>query len=270
MLKTDILAIGATFFSAGLAVGHEITVLESSISFASDFVPCMKAASVPSSCAVSSEGQKLYSLLSERGLVNEKGELHVFPLNSVCAELLSETHVILDTVVTGIEKYGDGYLVSAFNGEGRFEILASKVVDTTALDHTSSPEGLRLSESSPVKKYLCATLAGTPKKDLNKYTEKSGLTVIKGAVEDEYILRLELTPDTGYAKASELLADAWRKSSPTDDFFGMKLAAVASEFWYDFAEPLVKRRANCLLASSTSFGNPVSAFEGGIKCFSHI
>ena len=277
MKHYDIAIFGATMLAAGIIQSlseekrKDCIVIESSFNYASDYVPSMKTARIENTGKepLCDRATELLSSLRERGIVDGEGNLHVFPLSAVCASLLSDCPVILGTSVTSVEKDSNtvGRVIKYINSEGFGSVCAKKVIDTTNLGVLRSNEGLRLTEKSGAKKYLCASLAKCSEnaKDICGFSA-DGVSAVKGAIEDEYILKLKVKENSGYAAARELLAAKWASLSE-NEFYGWKIGAVAAMFEYDYASPVRISKNLCEFIPSTSYANPVDSFEGGLLCF---
>ncbi len=278
----DIAILGTTMFAAGIIQSlseekrKDCIVIESSFGYASDFVPSMKASPLGKPVAelsFSTRTTELLGSLVEKGMISSDGRIHVIPFSFVCSTLLSGCgKVLLGTSVTSVEKSRDDEelcVVKYINSAGFGSVCASKVIDTTNLGFMRSYEGLRLTENSDAKKYFCASLVkySDDAKDISLFSDSEGEAVaVRGALEDEYILKLSVPENADFAKARELMAAKWAYLSE-NEFAGWRIGAVASAFEYDY--PTVKHIEKNLytFVPSTSYGDPVSAFEGGYKCF---
>lgn len=278
----DIAILGATMFAAGIIQSlseekkKDCIVIESSFGYASDFVPAMKATPLckpVSELSFSTRTTELLGSLVEKGMISSDGRIHVIPFSFVCSTLLSGCgKVLLGTSVTSVEKSRDDKdlcVIKYVNSAGLDSVCASKIIDTTNLGFMRSYEGLRLTENSDAKKYFCASLVkhSDNAKDISSYFDSEGeVFAVKGALEDEYILKLSVPENADFAKARELIAAKWAYLSE-NEFDGWRIGAVASSFEYDY--PSAKRIEKNLydFIPSTSYGDPVSAFEGGYRCF---
>ena len=277
MKHYDIAIFGATMLAAGIIQSlseekrKDCIVIESSFNYASDYVPSMKAARIENTGKepLCDRANELLTSLRERGIVDGDGNIHVFPLSAVCSSLLSDCRVLLGTSVTSVEKESNTgeRIIKYINSAGFGSISAKKVIDTTNLGVLRSNEGLRLTEKSGARKYLCASLAKCSEnaKDICGFSA-DGVSAVKGAIGDEYILKLAVKENAGYAAAREYLAAKWASLS-VKEFSGWKIGAVAATFEYDYASPVRISKNLCEFIPSTSYANPIDSFEGGLLCF---
>lgn len=248
MQTKSIAVLGATAAGIGAALARpeDVVLLEEGMLLAPEYVASLNIRPFHKPAAQGLAGD-LYDQCLGLGLLDEVGRPHVFPLPSLLAQRLleSEADVRLCTLVTGVTRVEEGFLLTIFDAEGFHTLTVQMLVDTR-----EQPSGQRS---------LCAMLAGSGAEP--RLAESAGASLLQGALPGEFALKLPVSADWPQARAA--LRDFWQANRPE----GWQIASIAPCFAFDYEAPLVgvgpDGRRLCI---SGSFGDLMSAFEGGIAC----
>lgn len=291
---TPLLILGATVFgsAAAYACGRDYVLLEEGITPGWEFVtafrhrPFAPIGTVGTTGTAGAVGKKNYSaptcLLYEdfkkRNCIAEDGGLHLFPLSGLLSLRLIESRktpgaggeIHFSTVVTEIVPQDGGFFVRATGLDGEMTFFAEKILDTTSLGVLH-----RLKENHSIRKALCGMLVGPcepmedPPAETGTTKETEGFSVIRGRFDDEFILRRRLSFDTDWPQARLALHESWKKVWAR--FPECRFTVSALEFDYEFDAPVEEQAdAGRLWCPSVSYGSLFDAFEGGLRCVTHI
>ena len=249
MEHTRLLILGATVSAVALACarGSECVLVEEGMLPGSEYVAGMNMAP----CRGEATGAGARALLDEcraGSLVNAAGEIHLPPIQAMLARRLKDSgaKVHLYTRVLEAAPVDGGFYVTLFDAQGAHGLLAERIVDTRA--------------DGRGKKALCAAL-NLPKGE--GLPELPGVQVLRGPIAGEYVLKLPLPDGASWPQARSLLHAYWQANAKD----GWEIAAVAPNFVYDYAHPVVEEvepgRFACI---SASFGDLFAAWEGGEAC----
>lgn len=247
MCETDTLLVGATAYAVGYAIGNpNCMIIEEGQWAGADFSSSLNAEPVDLRAVYTPQTRELLKDLRTRGLVDSYGRVHILPIAAKFSEelLRSKAGVWFDATLIGAKEEGCGYSVTVFHRNGFECVRAKRVIDTRACVCLDG-----------AKKFLCTAITPVEGK-----TVFSGARVLTGALE-ENILKLYLDRATDYTSARRKTEEWIRKN-----LNGAKIYAFANAFGYDYASVCKKRkRKGYKEIASLSFGDILSAFDGGVK-----
>ncbi len=256
-----ILALGATMTALGLATARpeDILVLESSGCPAPEFAGAFyvgEGAVAPGT----QQGIALENELKERDILAD-GRYHIPALIPVLYQHIKNAGLrcLFWTDTLSIEADGDadsGYEVDFFNASGRQRIKVHKILDTTSAG-AAGTVSRRWTE-----KRLWAMLHGCAGTDASASATAAGIDWKPGRFSNESYLGLRLDAATNWPDARQRLLDAWRKRPAALE--ETRIAAMATEFHYSYPQESVPVAANWIHRPSSSYSDPLAAFDGGI------
>ncbi len=263
MTEYSTVIFGATIsgIAAAIEKPNDIIIIEESMLLGNEFIDSMNIKSCNSRPQTES-AQSFSADLKKRGLLNENGELHVFPVSGLLASYVrnNKANILLMTFVISVESCREGFLITIFNTDGYSELYAGKIIDTT-----SEGTFLQLPDNVQRNKYLCAMLHSDVGGNIEGYRDESA-SVLKGKFTNEYVLKVNMKEEDDWVTARKTLHDYWSEHVKTV-FKGWKIASVASTFAYDFtAETSVEVQNKWIWKPSASHSDLISAYEGGIEC----
>ena len=246
-----LLVLGATALACGIAsvYGGDCLVVGLDSSAGGEFADAMDCHPVDFS-KLGAAGKELCDELTARGVLNDRGELHILALAGVFAKrfLDSGCELLLSSTIISVEKTGDGFLATLFTAvDGYIQVLADEVIDT------------RVCESD--LKNGCVKTFGMMLSGETCFGELLGAKLVKGFFDDEFVLRFEVPAEFSIPDA-EKFADKWLETN-----FALlgkaKVVSIALMFGYSSAEPLDYFRDGIRHIPSGAFSDAVSAFDKG-------
>ncbi|MDD5603909.1 MAG: hypothetical protein PHG48_07560 [Eubacteriales bacterium] len=285
--------LGATISGIAAALSYssrgDVLIIESSMLLGSEFIDSMNIKSCDLSLRNNISETACYFLsdLEKRGLIDDSGRLHVFPVSGVLASYIRQSciNILLMTAVVSVKPSGEGFVITIYNADGFSDVHTSMILDTTS--EGCLPEnqyGLCCSQdfvnysscrnSINYSKSLCAMLYSQPGDtlDICGYIDDEA-AVMEGKYHDaakyggEYVLKVNVGCGAEWPEARHKLHDYWRRKSP-DVFAGWKIASAASSFSYDYENRFSVSACNGKLVwePSASHKDLLSAYDGGAKC----
>lgn len=244
MEKYDLVLIGATFLSVGIAKGYKgnCLIIEPKAKPGYEFIDSFAETTGYDKECVTEDGKNLKKYFSEEGLLENPfiPEWTAFLSNYICK---NNIHVLLFTNVLKLEEIENSKKLTIFNSLGRSEILADKVIDTRT--------------NSFSYKTLNAVIYGDeffPFNDaLEEIYRKDSVRIVKVTIPNGY----------DYPQAREMVYSLW--ANRPEELKDTRLAAVADIF---FEKSDVKSRS---ISSgydeiySTFYENPFLAFDEGVS-----
>ncbi len=272
MKKLSLLVIGATFYGISAAAtvmktiidsdNNKVLVIEKTMLLGSEFIDSMNIKQCDGEYNTEPAQEFMKDMIS-RGLLNEKGEVHVFPVAGMLAVFVKAGRipVLLMTDIVSTEKGNGGYIVTLFNSDGFTQLFTKRIIDTTS-------EGVLPAFKYDISynKSICAMLMSDGGKNPDNYAD-GNTQVLKGRFPDEYVLKVGLDIEDSWPVAREKLHNYWCSKASTE-FAGWKIASIAAAFAYDFQNcPFTKNIAeNIIWHPSAAYPDMLSAFEGGTSC----
>lgn len=245
MQTTDTILIGATYYAVGYAYAseRECLILDKRSVVGADFSASLVAEPCPN---VKGE---FADLLKSKGILNEDGRIHIVPCAAELGKFIvnHKLNVLLETEILSVIKVDSGFEVTVFNRDGMGKIFAKNVINT---------EGVYAEGSS---RTLGAVLVnGTSFLSVPK--ELGYIQYERD--ESEPIFHLNLGEKDDMVTAREKMRLVIDEGNRFGDW---QIAAVASEIaWHYDRVVRMKMDDGTLNVSSASFGDIISAMEGGV------
>ena len=259
MKHKKILIIGATALACGIAsvYGSDCLVVGLDSSAGSEFADAMDNHPVDFT-KLGAAGRELCDELEARGVLNERGELHILALAGVFAKrfLDSGCDILLGAVPVSIEPTGDGFLATIFTAaDGYIQVLADNVIDTTVqIDECRKISG------QGIKKTFGMMLSGE-----TGFGSIDGAKLTKGYFDDEYVLRFEILDNSSDEMSipdAEKLADEWLEKN-SDALKRAKVISIALAFGYESTGEIFYIRDGIKHIPSGAVSDAVTAFDRG-------
>lgn len=248
MRKFNTVVFGATALSAGLSVNlsENDLIIEKNIFSGAEFAQSYNAKQIDFLCEYTDITKQLLDELKKRNILGDDGCYSSIPLSAVLSErfLNSKANILLDCIVTSVEKAGSSYIIEYFGESGLCRIEADNIIDTTDV-------GVFGELSDVPAKYYLANIVGCN----NQYED---FEVLKGHFNDEFYLK---------ASAAALdYIDARKKLVSIAEENSFKIAAFSALFSYDYnSEYTEKKDEKYFICPSASFENFALAFDFGVK-----
>lgn len=258
MKHKKILIIGATALACGIAsvYGSDCLVVGLDSSAGSEFADAMDNHPVDFT-KLGAAGRELCDELEARGVLNERGELHILALAGVFAKrfLDSGCDILLGAVPVSIEQTGDGFLATIFTAaDGYIQVQADHVIDTTV----QPDECRKIGEG--IKKTFGMMLSGE-----TSYGGIDGAKLTKGYFDDEYVLRFEIpenSSDDMSIPDAQKLADEWLEKN-SGALGRAKVVSIALAFGYESAGEIFYIKDGIKHIPSGAVSDAVTAFDRG-------
>lgn len=244
MEKYDLILIGATFLSVGIAKGYKgkCLIIEPKAKPGYEFIDAFAKTSDYDKACVTEEGKNLKKYFCDEGLLDNPfiPEWTAFLSNYICENNID---ILLFTNVLKIEPFEGSNKITIFNSLGRSEILAEKVIDTRT--------------NSFSQKTLNTVVYGDEFFAFND--------ALKEIYRKESVRIIEVTIPNGYdyPEARQLVYSIW--ANRPQELMETRIAAVADIF---FEKSDIKSRSvnsGYDEIYSTFYENPFIAFDEGVS-----
>ena len=250
MKQIDTLILGATALAYPLAAkgGESCLVVEQGFSAGAEFGDAMQAAhpAKPDTPLASDFAAEL----TERGILDEKGGLHILAVSTALSGRFLSTGcgLLLGTQTIEVKKTADGFEALLFTPARGYEtVKAARVIDT------------RVRPFMEYEKTFAFLLAGET--GLTEFDE-GDVTLTKGSFDDEFILRITVGKDDSISDAHRK-ADGWFASNRAR-FGKAMITGMALAFGYRFAAPVDAIGDNGVrYLVSASYPDVLAAVKGG-------
>lgn len=250
MYKTKTLIIGASFLGVGYAAANQdCIIIEKGENPVPDFVGCASLNKINADKAYSPSGKALLSELNQRKLLDENGNVHIYPVSGIMSDFIlsKKLRVIMDTRPVSINKISGGYVVNIFSLNGFDEIHTESIIDTRPIIKNTNAD-------VEYKKYINASVLGGGK----EFENIVGVE-IKHGLYGQSVLSMQVCKDASYTETRLELHEFISKNIKES-----KIASFASEFEYRFTDSICKKISdNYYWVPSASYNDFISAFESG-------
>lgn len=258
LLKYDKLIVGASFTGIGIASQDpDSIIVESSICTGAEFINALNPGTGWDIKLHSNDAMEFFDKIKKHN-VFENGKIHLPALAPIMCDwmIVKTIKIKMATEIIKIKTSGSGFEITIFDTEGEHKLFAAQIVDTT--------EGIcsaRLNKTKlpVIKKTLNAMLHS----DCGHIQsgEYGGIEVRSGRFQSEAVAMFSVPPDCCWPDARQILHSSW-KSRP-QSLREWKIAAVATRFNYMTTLGLSRIKKNWLHLPSSSFKNPVAAYDNG-------
>lgn len=255
MKKYKRVILGATVFSAGFSLNltEDDIIIEKNIFTGAEFCQSLKANPIDIDTDYCEKTKEFLKQLKERNILGDDGAYSAIALSPVISSyfLKSKATVLLDCVVTKIDRNENGFIIEYFGESGFCEITVDEIIDTTDTGIFDEAVSYPFEYQVGVKRSYIANLDG--------YNGKTGdFEVIKGHLNNEYYLKIN-AEDLSLIEARAALTRIAEKNN-------FKIAAFASLNAFDYKTVYkTVRMRNYYFVPSASFRNFADAFDNGVK-----
>lgn len=251
----DLLIFGSTFTSLGACFSNNNNslIIERSSQVGYEFINSFNQGT---NWNLELHDEKTHDLkkgLLERGILDCNGNIHIPALAPFLYSMIKSNKIplLLMTEIVDIKRYADGFIVDVFNASGLISYKTKKILDT------------RTATSIVRKKSINAIISCFDDEYIRPLEWCDKIELVKGKLNREYILKLQIDKDKNWTEARKELHDLW--IARPDEFKNWTISAVADRF-----EIAVEKENICFdkeysIIPSTAFQNPLESFEAGIR-----
>lgn len=244
------LIIGSSCWAAGqvLQGNRELVVVDRSAGIGREFFESYRGCSVMDMPMKTNMGTELQSELKARGKENDT--LALAPL--MYAKLHDFTGQFrLWTEIIAINQVEQGWQVETHDLEGKKVLLTKQLIDCTPECRTQNSFGMDNIIKCSLKAIVLVPEGGSLK--------NCGFEFRHGRNSDEFIVSVDLKPDTDWAEARKILLTAWRERP--QKLSEAKICSIAKNFDFEVKENRKVLGENYYYFNSASFVNPLAAID---------
>ncbi len=244
MKKYDLILLGATFLSLGIADVYtgKTLIIDSKTKPGYEYIDAFHNFSLNNTRLNTQKGVDFAEYLNSFDLYSN---VYIPEWTAYVSKWIYEKSmsILLLTDVLEVQKLDNRlFKVIIFNSNGRQELYTKQIVDTRT--------------KSPNKKYLNALVCGG-----NVDSFDSAMSVVNCC--DISIIEVEIPIDYTYTRARERVVNLWQSRPAKYDM--VKLAAIADVFYEEVNVDAVEVTAGYKEVYSTYYSNPLTAFDKGCK-----